>query len=1016
MKSLTDLFIERPVLSGVVSILIFILGLRSIDSLELRQYPKTEDTVITVTTALPGADSDTIKSFITTPLQQVIAETSGIDYIKATSRPGVSIIEIYLKLNFPASKAVAQVQAKVASRRNVLPREADDPVIEVQTGSRLALMYLAFFSEDIQPTQLTDFLLRVIRPQFQALEGVAKAEIYGKKTYAMRIWLDPIKLFSHNVTAGEVRQSLLRNNFLSSSGETKGSLVAIDLSASTDLKSVSEFSNLVVRQVDETIIRLRDLGRVELGADDYDSTAWYDGKTALFIGIKPTPGSNPIKISARVKETIEKITPNLPSGINIFVPYDASEFIEDSINEVFKTIIEAILIVLVVLFLSLGSAKAAFIPAVTLPLCLIGSAFFVLLMGFSANLLTLLALVLAIGLVVDDAIVVVENVCRLVEDGLPPKDAALLGARQLVIPIIAMTTTLIAVYIPIGFMEGVVGMLFTEFAFALASAVFISGIIALTLSPMLCSKLINKSDLNKKKKFSNSLPDSVIVTLSNAKKNYRTALKFSLDNPLFIVFLCFLSIIGLSMFYFTSNSELAPEEDQSILYVSSKSPQTATLDYNKTYANQMIQAFETIPEYKESFMVLGFENARHQMFGGFKMPSTDQRDRDQKSIQQELQFKLSGITGVQSVAFPRSSLPTPGRGLPVQFVVLSPDEEETLDKAAEFIISTSIKSGHFAFLRKSIEYNRPLIKIDVDRSRAGLLGINMDTLGLDLSTLLGGNYVNRFSQRGRSYKVIPQVEQKFRENQNMLNNYYVRSVKGALVPLSSFATFVQTIEPSERLQFQQMNAIIIEGVVSSESNMGEAIKSLEQSTRLAPFDNLTWDYAGEARQFKNQSSALMITFLVSIVIIYLVLAAQFESWIDPFIILTSVPLSLFGALFFASLGFVSLNIYTQVGLITLIGLITKNGILIVEFANRVAREEGSRKRDAIEKATLLRVRPILMTTAATIVAMIPLLVAVGPGAESRFQIGLIISTGLGFGTFFTLFVVPVFYLILSPRD
>ena len=512
-----------------------------------------------------------------------------------------------------------------------------------------------------------------------------------------------------------------------------------------------------------------------------------------------------------------------------------------------------------------------------------------------------------------------------------------------------------------------------------------------------------------------SIPDNILIAFTHCKNIHRKILGFSLNNPYFIISICILSVIGLLIFYLTANSELAPEEDQSILYISSKSPQTATLEYNTTYANQMIETFQTIPEYKESFMVIGFDNARHQMFGGFKMPSTDKRARDQKSVQQELQSKLLGITGVQSVAFPRSSLPTPGRGLPIQFVILSPEDEETLDKVADYIIGSSLGSGSFSFLRKSIEFNRPLIKIEVDRSKAGLLGVNMDALGLDLGTLLGGNYVNRFSQKGRSYKVIPQVEQKFRENQDMLNNYYVRSTSDSLVPLSSFASFKETVEPSERLQFQQMNSIIVEGVVSAASNMGEAIKILEQSIKSAPFQNLAWDYAGEARQFKNQSSALIVTFLVSLMIIYLVLAAQFESWVDPLIILTSVPLSLFGALFFASLGFVSLNIYTQVGLITLIGLITKNGILIVEFANRVAKEEGASKREAIEKASVLRLRPILMTTSATIVAMIPLLIAVGPGAESRFQIGLIISTGLGFGTIFTLFVVPVFYLILSPK-
>jgi len=1005
--SLTDLFIRRPVLASVVSLMILVLGLRSILSLELRQYPKTEDTLITVTTTYPGASSELVKGFITTPLQQAIAEADGTDFMKASSKQGVSVIEAYMKLNYDPNAAISEIQAKVASQRMVLPEEANDPVINSQTGSPRALMYLAFHSELMSPPEMTDYLIRVVRPQIQAIPGVAKAQMFGHKTYAMRVWLDPRRMAAMNVTAGDVRRVLIANNYLSGAGETKGEYVAVDLSATTDISDVGEFDRLVVREEGGVIVRLSDVARIELGAEDYESTAWYNGHTALFIGVTPTPGANPLTVAQRVKDEMPNVRAQMPSGLEVFIPYDASEFIQDSIDEVFTTLAEAVLIVLAVILLTLGSVRAALIPAIALPLSLIGAAFLMLLMGFSINLLTLLAMVLAIGLVVDDAIVIAENIHRHIENGKTPMDAALIGARQLTLPIIAMTTTLIAVYAPIGFMGGLVGTLFTEFAFALAGAVLISGIVALTLSPMLCARIFKAGEPGRFERF-------VERAFSKLADAYKVFLHRCLDFTSVIAAFGLAVTVSIYFMFVMTQSELAPVEDQSIIYVMARGPQTATVDYDEVHARRMIELFETIPEYQESFLMLGFNNSRNMVFGGFKMPSPTERDRAQWDIQKSLQGKLFGVTGFQVSTFPRPSLPTPGRGLPVQFVLTSPASAEELDQAADEMLGAAMQSGRFMFLQKSVEFNRPKAIIDIDRDRAGMLGIRMDDLGLELATLLGGNHVNWFNLEGRSYKVIPQVEREYRASQSMLDDYYVRTGENALVPMSSVVSFSNEVEPSERLQFQQMNAVILEGIPAPGVTMGDAITYLEETSRELLPSKFAWDYAGESRQYTQQGNALVTTFFVSLIVIYLVLAAQFESWRDPFIILMSVPMSIAGALLFLTLGFATSNIYTQVGLITLIGLITKNGILIVEFAN-LLQIRGMSKREAVEEAARIRLRPILMTTIAMVVAMVPLLTAAGPGAVSRFHIGLVISTGLGIGTLFTLLIVPAFYVLLA-RD
>jgi len=988
--------------------MILVLGIRSIALLELRQYPKTENTLVTVRTTYPGASSELVKGFITTPLQQAIAEANGIDFLKATSKQGVSVIEAYMELNYDPNAAVAEIQAKVASQRNVLPEAANDPVIDSQTGNPLALMYLAFHSETMLPPEMTDYLIRVVRPHLQALPGVAKTRIYGAKTYAMRIWLNPRRMAAMDVTASDVRRVLLSNNYLSGAGETKGEYVAIDLSATTDISTVDEFRKLVVREESGVIVRLSDVARIELGAEDYESTAWYNGNTALFIGVTPTPGANPLTVAERIRDEMPDIRAQMPSGLNAFIPYDASEFIRESIEEVFATLGEAVLIVLAIILLTLGSIRAALIPAIAIPLSLIGGVFLMLLMGFSINLLTLLAMVLAIGLVVDDAIVIAENIHRHIEEGKPPIDAALIGARQLQLPIIAMTTTLIAVYAPIGFMGGLVGTLFTEFAFALAGAVLISGVVALTLSPMLCSRIFKEG---KSGRF-----ELLVERFFNAlAQTYKTVLHKSLDFTSVTVAFGVAVLIIIYFMFVMSQRELAPVEDQSIIYVMARGPQTATVDYDEHHGNHMIELFDDIPEYQESFALLGFNNARNVIFMGFKMPPTSARDRTQWEVQDELQTKLSNITGFQVSTFSRPSLPSPGRGLPVQFVLTSPASYAELDSIADEFLGRAMQSGRFMFLQKSVEFNRPKTTITIDRNRAGILGIKMDELGQDLATLLGGNHVNWFNLEGRSYKVIPQVERAFRANQNMLDDYYVRAGNGSLIPLSTIVSFDRSVEPSERLQFQQLNAVALEGVPGPGVSMGDALAFLEEIAQELLPNNYSWDYAGESRQYVQQGSALIMTFFVALVVIYLVLAAQFESWRDPFIVLMSVPMSIAGALIFIALGFATSNIYTQVGLITLIGLITKNGILIVEFANQVQIVRGLPKREAVEEAACIRLRPILMTTIAMIVAMIPLLTASGPGAVSRFHIGLVIATGLGIGTVFTLFIVPAFYLLLA-RD
>ncbi len=1005
----TDIFVRRPVLASVISLLILLLGIRSVLSLELREYPKTEQALVTVTTIFPGADADLVQSFITTPLQRAASEAEGIDYVTSSSRQGVSIIQAYMALNYDPYDALAEIQGKIASERNNLPGESEDPVITLSTSEGWALIYLALVSESMNTAQMTDYTLRSIVPRLQSLPGVAQASINGDQTMALRVWLDPARLTALDMTASEVRAALRKENVQAAVGQTKGDSVKINLTATTNLTTVEDFENLVLRTDGAVVTRLQDVAEVELSTSNPDQESWFSGEPCVLLAITPTPGANPLTLSAEVSELLPDIRDQLLPGMTLNLVYDGSLYIRSSIDEVYTTLLEAVGIVLLVIFLSLGTWRAAVIPALAVPLSLVGGAFLMLLLGFSINLLTLLAMLLAIGLVVDDAIVVVENVHRHIMEGKTPFDAAISGARELVMPIVSMTTTLIAVYAPIGFMGGLAGSLFTEFAYSLAAAVLISGIIALTLAPMLAARLLPERNHN------NALERLVEWFFARQVNLYQRVLEGALrfvSVPLFVAAAVTGSIVFL---YQGSTSELAPTEDREVLNVQISAPDTATLEYAAAHAAEVVKAFETFPEYLRSFLLIGGGGTPATSFGGFRFVSVAERERSQMELQPLAQALVNKIAGVQVAIFTFPSLPGAARGTPLQFVLTGDVPYEQLVELADQVIGAGYGSGNFLFLRKSTEIALPLTRLEIDRDRAGDLGVDMDEVGATLSTLLGGGYVSRFNQAGRSYEVIPQAARRLRLDHSLLDNYHVRGGDGSLIPLGSFVSLSHVIEPTERAQFQQLNSVTISGIMAPGVSLGDAMAYMEQTAQQTFPQSIGYDYIGESRQLKQQGNALLYTFFLSLLVIYLVLAAQYESWRDPLIILVSVPMSIAGAMLFVYLGFASINLYTQIGLITLIGLIAKNGILIVDFANRLQEQKGVDKRAAVIEAAAIRYRPILMTTVAMLMAMVPLLLATGPGSVSRFQMGLVIFTGLGIGTVFTLFVVPAVYVLLA-RD
>jgi multidrug efflux pump len=1012
----TDLFVHKPVLATVVSLMIFLLGLRAAVELNVRQYPEIENAVISVYTVYPGADADLVQGFITTPLEREIASADGIDYITSTSQTGASSIEAYVRLDSDPDAVLTQVSAKVNKLRNELPEGSEDSIVDLLVGESTAAMYVSFFSDVLDNGQITDYLTRVVQPKLSTIAGVQRAEIVGGREFAMRIWLKPDRLTALDVTAGEVREALRRNNILSAVGSTKGSMVSVGLTAETDITTAEQFRDLVIRTEDDAIVRLGDVADVALGAEDYSTSVSFNGENATFMSIEVAPDANSLDVIDAVRTVWDNdIVPQLPTGLEARIPYDATEYIRNAISEVISTLVEAVVIVIVVIFLFLGSVRSVVIPTVAVPLSLVGALFPMLLMGFSINLLTLLAMILAIGIVVDDAIIVLENIHRHIEDGLTPRAAAIKGARELAWPVIAMTTTLVAVYLPIGFLGGLTGTLFIEFAFTLAGAVLLSGVIALTLSPMMCAYLLKPHT----GKGSDKLADWLDKQFERLSATYRRFLHGALNDKHVILAFGAIVLVACYFLFVTSPTELAPEEDQGIIIASSEADPYTTLDYLESYTSQIEAVGLAVPEIDNVFLLNGIGTSAaagsNTSIAFTVLAPWEERERStQEIMEQDVLPGFDRISGIQVGAFTLPPLPSPGGFLPIEFVVGTTDSVLNLETVSRDILAAANDSGRFIFLNTDLKIDKPRQNLVIDRDKAALLGIDMAALSDDLSALLSSGFVNRFEISDRSYKVIPQVQRIDRLNPDQLTDYYTRTQSGELVALSTLVTLEESVEPQQLKRFQQLNSVTISGVARPGVTLGEALQVLEDAAAAAMPSGYTVDYAGQSRQFKNEGAQLTVAFFFALIIIYLVLAAQFESFRDPLIMLVTVPMSVCGAMIFVSLGFTTLNIYTQVGLVTLIGVISKHGILIVEFANRL-REEGRSKRDAIEKAAAIRLRPILMTTAALVMAMVPLLTATGPGAAARFSMGVVIAAGMTIGTAFTLFVVPAIYMYLA-RD
>ena len=1004
----TDIFIRRPVLASVVSLLILVLGLRAYSVLPILQYPRTENAIVTITTIYYGADPDVVAGFITTPLENAVAQANGIDYMSSTSQTGTSTISIYLRLNYDPDKALTEINTKVNSVLNQLPVGTLQPTLTVQIGQTIDAMYIGFNSDTLAPNQITDYLLRVVQPRLQAVTGVQTAELLGQKIFSLRAWLDPQKLAAFGLTPTDISQALAANDYISGIGTTKGQMIQVNLAASTSLHSADEFRNLVVKQAGGAVVRLRDVANVVLGAEDYESEVGFDGKQAVYIGIQVAPAAHLLDVIAGVHKIFPDIQAQLPHGLNGEIVYDSTEFVNSAITEVIHSLLEALAIVTVVVFLFLGSVRSSIIPTVAIPLSLIGTFIVLLALGYSINLLTLLALVLGIGLVVDDAIIVVENVSRHLEEGMGRIEAAIAAARELGGPIIAMTVVLAAVYVPIGFQSGLTGALFAEFAFALVGAVTVSGVVALTLSPMLCSRLLKPPDAEGTG-WEARLTRFIDRSFSRLRGAYERRLHSSLDTlPVTLVF----ALIVLSSIYFlfsSAKTELAPMEDQGVVITQSISAPNSTLQQRQLYSREVYRIFAAHPETEHVFQL----DTPSQSIAGMVFKPWDKRSRTTNELQPALQQELSKVAGLRIAAF--QPPPLPGSiGLPIQFVIVTTEPFERLNQIAQQFLQQSLQSGMFIFLDCDLKIDNPQSEVTIDRDKTAQLGLKMSDVGGSLAAMLSGGYVNYFSISGRSYKVIPQVQQRFRLNPRQLLDYYIRTADGSLVPLSTVATVATRTVPESLNHFQQLNSATIQGVAMPGVAQGDALIFLQDlSARLLP-QGYSVDYGGLSRQYVQETSGFVTTFGFALIIIFLSLSALFESFRDPVIILVSVPMSIAGALIFITLGFggMSLNIYTEVGLVTLMGLISKHGILIVQFANHL-QQEGRSKREAIEQATGIRLRPILMTTAAMVLGVVPLITASGAGAVSRFQMGVVIASGLSIGTLFTLFVVPAVYLVFA---
>ncbi|TEW52238.1 multidrug efflux RND transporter permease subunit [Psychromonas algicola] len=1005
----TDIFIKRPVLAISLSLLIVLLGLQALSKMQVREYPNMTNTVITITTGYYGANSDLIQGFITQPIEQAIAQVDNIDFISSQSFMGRSVITVNMKLNTDPNGAVADVLAKLNSVSSQLPSESENPTVDVSTGSSTSVIYIAFSSEKLNSSEITDYLERVIKPQLFSVNGVAKVNLYGGTKFALRIWLDPERMAGFGLNTADVVQILQANNIQSASGQAMGYYTLFNGNSKTQVENASELENLIVATRDDgKTIRLQDIARVSLEKSHDSYRAMANGNDAVVVAIDAAPTANPLDITEGVRKLLPNLEANNPSSIEMRVLYDSTIAIEESINEVIKTVTEASLIVIIVMILFLGSWRAVIIPIITIPLSIIGVVAIMQLFGFTINLMTLLAMVLAIGLVVDDAIVVVENIDRHIKAGEDPFRAAIIGTREIAIPVISMTVTLAAVYAPIALMGGITGSLFAEFALTLAGAVFVSGVLALTLSPMMCSKMLTMN--HEPNRFEQGV-DNTLTGLTNA---YSRVLDVVMQRRPAVIIFALLVFASLPLLFKFIPSELAPQEDKGALMMMSKAPANANLDFIENSMRLVTDELAKQPEVVGTLAMSGIPNA-NQAFGIAIMKPWSQREKSPKALSQTLAPAFNNIPSVSTTAFQMPELPGASGGLPVQFVITTSNSFESLVSIASDILASTQANPTFVYSTLDLAFDSATMNINIDRDKAGAYGITMQDIGITLGTLLSDGYLNRIDLGGRSYEVIAQVERKYRLSPDKLGDFYVRAKNNDMVPLSELISIDVVAEPRSLPHFNQLNSATIGAVLSPGVTMGTAIDFFEEMAATKLPQGYSHDYLGESRQFVTEGDALYFTFILAILIIFLVLASQFESVRDPLVILMTVPLAISGALVALAWGFATMNIYTQVGLITLVGLITKHGILIAEVAKEEQLHHGLNKIAAVKKAAAVRLRPILMTTAAMVAGLIPLLFATGAGAVSRFGIGIVIVAGLSIGTLFTLFILPVIYSFLGSN-
>jgi multidrug efflux pump len=1007
--SFSDIFIRRPVLSTVVALMILLLGFQGLFNLSVRQYPKVEETVITITTVYPGASADLIQGFITAPIAAAVATTENIDYVTSQSRPSSSTVTVQMELGSNPDTALTEVMSKVQQVRGQLPSDAKDPTIVKGTGQQFAIMYLAMQNPNMSSEELTEYIQRVIRPRMSTIEGVAEVQVLGAANYSMRVWVDPVKLAARGLTAAEVLQAINKSNFLSAPGKTKNEYVAYSITMKSTLQTPEAFGELPLKSDNGNVVRLRDVAHVELAAESTDTVVNFNGEPGTFIGIFPTPSANPLNTAAAVINELPAISASLPQGMTITMVYDSTETISASIEEVFKTIAEAVAIVIVVILLFLGSFRSVLMPVVTIPLSLIGVCFILLMMGYSINLLSLLAMVLAIGLVVDDAIVVVENIHRHMEEGMSPMQAAFKGMREIFGPVVAMTITLAAVFAPLAFTGGLTGSLFREFAVTLAGAVILSGFIAVTITPMMSARMLKAGNHSRFAQF-------VDRTFERIANRYERLVAGSLKyRP--VTLLIVIALVGVTGFmFFKTSNELAPEEDQGALFALVTAPRYATTEYTSLYTDQIRDLTKDLPELKTSFSIVGMGGGTNSGFTVWVLKDWADRTRSQKEIQADIQARLSKVSGVDTQVFAPPSLPGAGGGLPISMVIQSTGDPSQVYEVAEQIKQKAQATGRYLYMTNSLSFDAPQVTVTIDRDRAAALNLSVSDIGTTLSLLVGGGSIAEFDRDSNSYDIIMQVPEEYRNNPEKLGEFFVRSVNGQMVPLSAVVSIQTNSSPAAIEQFNQLNSATISALPMIGVTTGDGLQTLEEIARPLLPAGFFIDYAGQSRLESEQGSTILIAFGLAIVVIYLVLAAQFESFRDPFIIMMSVPLSIFGAIVPLNLGLGTLNIYTQVGLITLIGLITKHGILLVEFANQQREEHGLSRSEAIIASAKVRLRPILMTTAAMALGVVPLIIASGAGAAARYSMGLVIFCGVIIGTIFTLFVVPMFYTFISRKD